>query len=449
MAKSKAKKAAKRNKQRDSKPKEVVEAVEAKTIIDEEVEDEDVELAEDEEEVEEVDEDTVEDIVNEDSDEDEDEDSEDEEEEEEEDDDDESEDDDDEDDDEDEDSEDDEEDEDEDSEDDDESEDDDDEDDDEDEEVVKPVAKTKKKVEKKASKKASKKEVKASKSKVTVISTPKDSKIKKFFSRKCDKNENILTIFKDTKIIAAILGEIVGTALVTGIALTLGLTNPLYMILAYVGITVAVFKLSGAHLNPTITAGMMASRRVSAIRGCLYIIAQLIGAWLAILLVRAFYNAGIKSGNIDASYVTLPVLTGAADTTAATEGFSFFASFAMVEFVGAIIISFFFARAQEYKQKAHTFALIAATGLFLALLFAVVINSNFFALSTNSFVLNPAIGFVYGIFPSNAESFDALMNALMPMLAVYVLFPVLGGIIGFFANDFMKLLNGENFEEEE
>ena len=101
------------------------------------------------------------------------------------------------------------------------------------------------------------------------VMSEKTHPVKEFFARKFDASENILTIFKDTKIIGAIIGEIIGTGLVTGIALTLGLFNPLYLIFGYLGVTLAVFAISGAHLNPIITVGMMASRRVSAIRGIL------------------------------------------------------------------------------------------------------------------------------------------------------------------------------------
>ena len=84
---------------------------------------------------------------------------------------------------------------------------------------------------------------------------------------------------------------------------------------------------------------------------------------------------------------------------------------------------------------------------FLAMLLAVVINSNFFMQQENTFVLNPAIGMIYGIFPTSAEGFDALMNALLPMLVAYVLFPVLGGIIGFFVSDFATLSQGEDLKD--
>lgn len=276
--------------------------------------------------------------------------------------------------------------------------------------------------------------------KTKIVSEKKCHPVKEFFARKGDPDENILTIFKDTKIIGAIIGEIIGTALVTGVALTLGLFNPLYLIFAYTGITAAVFALSGAHLNPTITAGMMASRRVSAIRGILYIISQLIGAWIGFMIVNSFYQAGIASGNIDAASTVLPTLATADSVKATTEGFSFFWTITMIEFVGAMIISFFFARALDYKRGAFTFGAVVGSGVFLAMLFAVVCCSNFLGIQDNVFIMNPASAFMYGLLPASAEGFDALMGQLMPMLVSYVIFPIFGGVIGFYVSDFANKL---------
>lgn len=274
----------------------------------------------------------------------------------------------------------------------------------------------------------------------------KTSPVKEFFARKGDPNENILTIFKDTKIIGAIIGEIIGTGLVTAVALTLGLFNPLYLIFAYTGITAAVFALSGAHLNPAITAGMMASRRVSAIRGVLYIIAQLIGAWLGFMIVNAFYQAGVASGNIDAATTLLPTLATADSVKATTEGFSFFWAFTMLEFIGAMIIAFFYARALDYKRGAFTFAAVVAGGVFLATLFAVVTCNNFLGVQENVFIMNPAAAFMYGLLPTSADGFDGLMGQLMPMLVTYVIFPIFGGILGFYISDFANKLSGKELK---
>ena len=337
---------------------------------------------------------------------------------------------------------------------DDESDDEDDDDDDEEEEVEVEPKKVEKKS-KKADKEAKKAEKKAEKVKTdekketakVITVAAKANPVKEFFARKFDASENILTIFKSGKIFGALIGELLGTAAISAIVLTLGL-NPIYVVFAYLGITLAVFKLSGANLNPVITAGMLATRRMSAIRGVLYLIAQVLGAWIAYLVVNAFLQAGIATGNVQ-STTALPALATADSITVATEGASYFWAITMIEFIGAIIFAFIFARALAYKRSSFTFAATVAAGMFTAILFALTISMNYLGISQEyTYVLNPATAVVYGLFPSSAEGFDALMQALMPMLVSYVIFPVLGGIVGFYASDIAGKLSGENLSEE-
>ena len=332
--------------------------------------------------------------------------------------------------------------------------DDEDEDDDEEEEVEVEPKKVEKKS-KKADKEAKKAEKKAEKVKTdekketakVITVAAKANPVKEFFARKFDASENILTIFKSGKIFGALIGELLGTAAISAIVLTLGL-NPIYVVFAYLGITLAVFKLSGANLNPVITAGMLATRRMSAIRGVLYLIAQVLGAWIAYLVVNAFLQAGIATGNVQ-STTALPALATADSITVATEGASYFWAITMIEFIGAIIFAFIFARALAYKRSSFTFAATVAAGMFTAILFALTISMNYLGISQEyTYVLNPATAVVYGLFPSSAEGFDALMQALMPMLVSYVIFPVLGGIVGFYASDIAGKLSGENLSEE-
>ena len=330
----------------------------------------------------------------------------------------------------------------------------DDEDEDEDEEVEVEPKKVEKKS-KKADKEAKKAEKKAEKAKTdekketakVITVAAKANPVKEFFARKFDASENILTIFKSGKIFGALIGELLGTAAISAIVLTLGL-NPIYVVFAYLGITLAVFKLSGANLNPVITAGMLATRRMSAIRGVLYLIAQVLGAWIAYLVVNAFLQAGIATGNVQ-STTALPALATADSITVATEGASYFWAITMIEFIGAIIFAFIFARALAYKRSSFTFAATVAAGMFTAILFALTISMNYLGISQEyTYVLNPATAVVYGLFPSSAEGFDALMQALMPMLVSYVIFTVLGGIVGFYASDIAGKLSGENLSEE-
>ena len=434
MAKSKAKKGKKNTTSKKATEKAVeaklaekeelaVEAEEVEKVdeevVEEETKDEEVEEAEDEVEDSEDEDEESEDEENEEDDDDEEDDDEDE------------------------------------SEDDEDDESDDEEDEDDDEEEVEVEPKKVEKKSKKADKEAKKAEKKAEKVKTdekketakVITVAAKANPVKEFFARKFDASENILTIFKSGKIFGALIGELLGTAAISAIVLTLGL-NPIYVVFAYLGITLAVFKLSGANLNPVITAGMLATRRMSAIRGVLYLIAQVLGAWIAYLVVNAFLQAGIATGNVQ-STTALPALATADSITVATEGASYFWAITMIEFIGAIIFAFIFARALAYKRSSFTFAATVAAGMFTAILFALTISMNYLGISQEyTYVLNPATAVVYGLFPSSAEGFDALMQALMPMLVSYVIFPVLGGIVGFYASDIAGKLSGENLSEE-
>nr|AOS89749.1 aquaporin [Helix pomatia] len=70
------------------------------------------------------------------------------------------------------------------------------------------------------------------------------------------------------------------------IALTFGLA---------VGTVVLVFQhISGAHVNPAVTAAALVTRRVSIIRGVLYIIAQVIGGIVGAGILYGLTPSGIK-----------------------------------------------------------------------------------------------------------------------------------------------------------
>ena len=251
-----------------------------------------------------------------------------------------------------------------------------------------------------------------------------------FFAKKGDPEDNILTIFKSPRIWGALAGELIGTMFITILLLTLGIYQPLYVFFGVIGVTLAVFSLSGAHLNPALTAGMMATRRVSAIRGILYMVAQVVGAWLGLIIVNAFRMAGETK-------VDLPALT-------AVETSNLWKLFA-VEFLGVFTLAFFFNRAQEYKSRrnAFTYAAIIGGGMVLAVLFAIVISSNFFKIS-NNFILNPAVAIMYQIFPTSAENFGTLISKVGLEILVFVLAPIVASVLAFFIGDIATTLAGED-----
>ena len=79
------------------------------------------------------------------------------------------------------------------------------------------------------------------------------------------------------------------------------------------------------------------------------------------------------------------------------------------------------------------------------MLFAVVVNNTYLGISSdNTFIMNPASALMYGLLPTSAEGFDSLMGALMPMLITYVVFPILGGVVGFYLSDLLSKFSNQD-----
>ena len=265
----------------------------------------------------------------------------------------------------------------------------------------------------------------------TVTSSVKKPWYKGFFAKKYDEKESILTVFKNHKFYGALLGEVLGTFLLTLVLFScslMGIHSTATYAFALIAVLIAVYAFSGACLNPIITVGMMASRRMSVIRGVMYIIAEIIGAWLGWLIFNSFHLAG-------------------GDTAYAISKMSEIAEgqfwvMAMVEIMGAIIIAFFFARALKYKRSVFTFAATVTGGIIVAFLVGYVISAAFLSLNSN-FIMNPAVALMFQIFPTAGEDFGEIMGGVMQALSLWVLLPMIGGVCGFYLSDFTAKLRGE------
>ena len=254
--------------------------------------------------------------------------------------------------------------------------------------------------------------------------------LKGFFARKCDKNENVLTIFKSPRIWGALLAELLGTMMIVMFLLTLGLAQPLYLIFAVVAVYVVMAGLSGANLNPIITVGMMATRRMSAIRGVLYILAQVLGAWIGLIVINAFR---LNSGTIG----ELPMMEEVTGET--------FWVVALIELLGAIIIAFCFARTLRYVRKSPlTFAFAVAGAMTLVIVIATIIANGYYGLA-DSFIFNPAAALMYQILPTTADGIGELLGMAGLALAAYVVFPMVGGVIGFYIADVATKLSAGGY----
>lgn len=298
------------------------------------------------------------------------------------------------------------------------------------------TTKSKKTTAKKTTKSSSSKPKTAAEKTTKVVAAPvapqpveEEKPFKGFFARKYDANENILTIFKSPRIYGAIIGEVVGTMLLTLILLTLGVYQPLYIMFGVIAVSAAVFAFSGANLNPIVTLGMMVTRRMSVIRGVVYMLSQVLGAWFAYLIASAFVN-----GAGDGALAQLPTMSEVAPEK--------FWVITLLEFVGAIILAFFYARAHAYKRSTLTFAFIYGTGVCVAMLFVIVMSTSFLGLQ-NNFMLNPAAAFMYQILPTGGEGFGQVLGDVCLALVTYVVLPMVGGAIGFAISDVAARLAGE------
>lgn len=260
-----------------------------------------------------------------------------------------------------------------------------------------------------------------------------------FFARKYDvAEESLLTIFKSPKIWGALLGEVIGTMLFTMLLMcTIGVFRvdwvPILLMSGVLVTYLITVKLSGAQLNPLITVGMMASRRMSAIRGVLYILAQFVGAWIGFLILNAFR----LGGGLDGAFPELVATTG-----------ENFWTLALIALLCSVILAFCFARSLRYAKKSPvTFAFTLASSLIFVYLLSIIITQNFFAIS-DGIIFNPASALMYGIFPTTAENFGALASGAGLTLAVYVFIPMLGGIIGFYLSDIATRLAGSGYNHE-
>lgn len=259
----------------------------------------------------------------------------------------------------------------------------------------------------------------------------KKSCLSGFFAKKYEGKESILTVFKDHKFYGALIGEILGTmvlALLLFSVSLMGVASLATYAFALVAILIAVYAFSGACLNPIIAAGMMASRRMSVIRGIMYIIAEVVGAWLGWLIFNAFHLAGGETA------YDIPAVTAIEENQ--------FWLFAMVELMGAIIIGFFADRALKYKRSVFTFATVIAGGIILAVLIGYVVSAAFLSLN-NNFVMNPAVAMMMQIFPTSGESFGQILGGICQALSVFAILPMLGGVVGFYLSDFTGKLSDE------
>lgn len=181
------------------------------------------------------------------------------------------------------------------------------------------------------------------------------------------------------------LAEFIGTftlTLVVGLSISgnFPVSTPVLASLTLVLFVYSIGHISGAHINPAVTLGILSIKKISKKEALNYIVAQFLGAVLALLLVS--------------SLVTMPELTVSNNWNVI-----------IAEIMGMIFFTFGIASVVYGKNSGSLSGVIVGGSLFIGIGIAVLIGSNG--------VLNPAVAI--GI-----KSFSL----------AYLFAPIVGSVIG-------------------
>ncbi len=190
----------------------------------------------------------------------------------------------------------------------------------------------------------------------------------------------------DSKDFKAVIAEFIGTfALAAVVVLTLSsqvfpIATPLMAGIVLMVMVYAVGPISGAHLNPAITTGLFVARKIGLKKAIFYVIAQMLGG-IAALAMASYLLVNPA--------VDLPLMTQWPVIVSEILGTGIFA-FA----VGSVVFE---------TVRSELSGVVIGFGLLVGLSMAVASNG----------MLNPAVAYA-------ANSFSV----------VYILSPMIGGIIG-------------------
>jgi glycerol uptake facilitator-like aquaporin len=212
-----------------------------------------------------------------------------------------------------------------------------------------------------------------------------------------------------TPLAAALIAEFVGTFIFAAVVVA-GQGQPILALFALTGVVLAVGSISGGYVNPALVIGAWATRRMSGLRAIAYIVAQILGAMLALVVLNAFLS-GVSAASAD-QFTQAPSLFKAAALPEGKEWYIFLA-----EFLGTLIFAFAAANAYREVRDRTAKAFTLGLGVFLGLMVAGSIAAFF---SANA-ILNPAV----------AISLQAINFSSIWPIAIYVIGSVLGAVAGF------------------
>lgn len=223
-----------------------------------------------------------------------------------------------------------------------------------------------------------------------------------------------------TPIVGALIAEFIGTFIFAATVVA-GQGQPILVFFALAGVVLAIGTLSGAYVNPALTIAAWATRRLTGRRALGYIVAQVLGAMLALVLLNVFVqSAPAQSAAAYASTgASAPALFKAAAVPQGKEWLVF-----LSEFVGTAIFGFAVANATRENKDRTAKAFTVGIGVFVGLMIA----GSSAAFIGGSAILNPAV----------AITLQAINFSTIWPIAIYVIGAGLGAVVGFLIYDLLR-----------
>lgn len=223
-------------------------------------------------------------------------------------------------------------------------------------------------------------------------------------------------------LVTALIAEFVGT-FVFAAAVIAGQGQPILVFFALTGVVLAFGALSGAYVNPALTVAAWVTRRMDAMRALGYIVAQVLGAMLALVVLNAYLSHASAASSTQQLYAGAPELFKAMSVPNGKEWLLLLA-----EVLGTAILGFAVAGATRLVKERTTQSLTVGLGLYVGLMIA----GSATALISASAILNPAVAVALQVNFMNAWTF-----------AVYALGTTLGAVVGFALYDLLRSSSNE------
>lgn len=235
--------------------------------------------------------------------------------------------------------------------------------------------------------------------------------------------KGLLGRLNNAPVLAALIAEFLGTFTLAAAIVGTAQNGPsaITALFALAAIVMTIGTLSGAHVNPALTVAAWVSRRMGALRALGYIVAQILGAMLALVLLNTYIHA---TGSTESATMMQPQLFKAPNITAGKEWYVFGS-----ELIGTLIFGFAFAAGTRVLVERTTSGLTAGLAYFTALLIA----GSLASMASATAILNPAV----------AITMQAFSYGNVWPVAIYGLASIVGAVIGFLLYDFLRSAEGK------